>query len=76
MSHKARVVEVRSVDGILAVRARCCQDPSSDRVLSLHRLERANEELDLDVQKHLADLEKAHADRARAQEHIERLMEK
>lgn len=75
MSHKAVVTKVYILaDGILGVRARCCADESTESVLSLHELHRPDEEIDRDIQQHLAHIEKLHADRDRAKAHIERLM--
>lgn len=75
MSHKAEVIEVEAVaDGILAVRVRCCKNKSTDSILSLHQLDRSDDELDQDIAAHLAKVEKTHADRERAKQHIERLM--
>jgi cell division protein FtsB len=77
MAHKSEVIEVREVaDGILSVRVRCCKQASTDSVLSLHQLHRSDDELDQDISKHQARVEKMHADRERAKAHIERLMKK
>jgi hypothetical protein len=75
MSHQAKVIDVKEVaDGILSVKARCCANKSTDSVLSLHELGRSDEEIDADIQKHLEAVEKKHADRDRAKQHVERLM--
>jgi hypothetical protein len=75
MSHKAKIVNVEEVaDGILAVKARCCGNKTTDSVLSLHELGRADEEIDADIQQHLARVQQLHADRDRAKQHVERLM--
>lgn len=77
MAHQAKVTEVREVaDGILAVKARCCGNKTTDSVLSLHELSRSDEEIDADIQQHLARVEQLHADRDRAKQHVQRLMGK
>ena len=73
--HKARVTKVEAVgDGHLAVRARCCGDPTSESVLTVLELHRSDEEIDADVTAHLARIEKQHAARDHAKRHIERLL--
>jgi hypothetical protein len=75
MSHKAKIVKVEEVaDGILSVKARCCGNKTTDSVLSLHELGRTDEEIDQDIQQHLARVEQLHADRDRAKQHVARLM--
>lgn len=77
MSHSARVIDVAEVgDGLLAVRVRCCGDASTESVLTLHELHRADAELDKDIADHLARVETLHEARARAKAHIERLKSK
>jgi len=77
MSHQATIIKVYVLaDGILGVRVRCCGDESTESVLSLHELHRADEEIDEDIQAHLARVEKLHAARDHAKAHIERLMGK
>jgi len=72
--HKAEVLKVEAIgDGHLAVRVRCCKDPSSDSVLTVMELHRSDEEIDADVAAHLARAEKLHAARDHAQRHLERL---
>jgi hypothetical protein len=73
--HKAKVTKVEPVgDDILAVRARCCGDPTSESVLTVLELHRPDEDIDADIQRHLARIEKQHAARDHAQRHIERLL--
>lgn len=75
--HKAKILDVSAIgDGHLAVRARCCGDPSSESVLTLLELHRPDEDLEADIAKHLARVEKLHAAREHAQRHIERLLKK
>lgn len=77
MSHKSEVISVEPVgDGHLAVIVRCCDDESSDSVLTLGELHRDDAELDRDIQAHQAKVEKLHAARDHAKRHIERLMGK
>jgi hypothetical protein len=77
MTHKAEVISVEHVaDGILAVKARCCDDETTDSVLTVLELHRADEEIDADVANHLARVEKLHHARDRAKAHIERLIKK
>lgn len=77
MAHKAKIIHVHAVaDGILAVKVRCCDDHSTDSVLSLHQLHRPEEEIDADIQNHLEIVQEKHAARDHAQAHIERLMKK
>lgn len=77
MSHKSSVVSVEPTgDGHLAVRIRCCDDESSESVLTLGELHRGDAELDKDIQAHQAKVEKLHAARDHAKRHIERLMGK
>lgn len=75
--HQAKITSVTAVaDGILAVRARCCGDKSTESVLSLHQLDRDDAAIDQDIQDHLEKVAKQHADRERAKAHIERLLKK
>lgn len=75
MPHQAKIVKVEAVaDGVLMVKARCCSDPTTDSVLTIHKLEREDAAIDADVQNHLARVEKLHSDRDRAKAHIERLL--
>lgn len=75
--HKAAVVHVEAVaDNILGVHARCCDDPTSESVLTVNELDRADEEIDQEVQEHLARVERLHAARDHAKRHIERLLRK
>jgi hypothetical protein len=75
--HKAEVLKVEVAgDGMLAVRARCCKDASTESVLTVMELHRPDEAIDADVQRHLARIEKLHAARDHARRHIERLLKK
>ncbi|HLW79107.1 MAG TPA: hypothetical protein VKU44_05850 [Terriglobia bacterium] len=65
---------VEASDGALAVRARCCDDESTESVLTVYQLARTNEEIDAEVAEHLARVAGQHADRERAKAHIARLM--
>ena len=77
MTHQAKVIEVKeAADGILAVRARCCGDSSTDSVLTVLELARPDSEIDQDIDVHLSRVEKLHAARDRAKAHIERLLSK
>jgi hypothetical protein len=77
MAHKAEVTEVHApADGMIAVRARCCGDQSTDSVLTIMELHREDAEIDQDIAAHLARVEKLHEARSRALAHIERLTKK
>ncbi len=73
--HKAAVVDVTPIgDGHLAVTGRCCDDETTDSVLTLLEIHRPDEAIDRDIADHLARIEKLHAARDHAQRHIERLL--
>lgn len=77
MAHKAEVIKAHApADGIVAVHARCCGDPSTDSVLTLHQLDRPEVEIDADIATHLARVEKLHADRGRGLQLVQRLTKK
>lgn len=77
MSHQAEVIEVREAgDGVLAVRVRCCGDPSTDSVHTLHQLERDDAVLDQEIADNVARVETLHQARDHAKRHIERLVRK
>jgi hypothetical protein len=74
MAHVSRIVKVTKLaDGLLGVRVRCCNDPSSDSILTLHELHRDDAEIDSDIQKHQAKVEKLHEAAEHQKRHIERL---
>ncbi len=69
MAHSASIVRVHEpADGILAVTVRCCGDPKTDSVLSIHALHREDAEILKDIQAHKARVEHLHAHKARAKE--------
>lgn len=73
-SHQARAVEiVEPADGLLAVRVRCCNDPASDSWLTIHGLDRADEEIDKDIAAHQVKVATLHHHKQRAKEHLARL---
>ena len=77
MSHKSDLISVEETgDGHLAVRVRCCGDPSTDSVLTLQGLHRDDADIDKDIQEHHARVEGLHHARTRAKQHIERLLKK
>ena len=63
MAHTSKVIDVQPiVNGLLAVKVRCCGDPSTDSVLTLHELQRENIAIDADIAAHQAKVEKLHGD--------------
>lgn len=74
MAHKAQIVRVAAVaDGLLAVHARCCADPTTESVLTLGGLDREDTLIDADIAGHLARVEKQHDARDRTKAQIQRL---
>lgn len=61
--HKAKLVEVKALsDGALSIRARCCEDPSTDSCRTIYGLEQHTEEtLTAESAAHCADVERKHA---------------
>lgn len=77
MAHVSKVVKVvPRRDGHLAVTIRCCEDPETDSVLTLHELQREDAAIDSDIQQHQARVEKLHGDSQRAFDHVQRLIQK
>jgi peptidoglycan hydrolase CwlO-like protein len=77
MSHTSAIVKVEPLgDGLLAVTVRCCNDKTTDSVLTLHELHREDSAIDADIQAHQARIEKLHAARDHAKAHIERLLKR
>lgn len=77
MTHTSKIIRAISpAHGLLAVTVRCCNDPVTDMVLTLHELSRPNEEIDRDIQVHRERVEKLHGDHLRAVEHVQRLIQK
>lgn len=76
-NHTSEIVNARPVgNGLLAVTVRCCGDPTTDSVLTLHELQRDNTEIDADIQTHKDRVEKLHGDSLRAFDHVSRLIKK
>jgi hypothetical protein len=74
MTHTSQIVKIEEpADGLLAVTVRCCGDPKTDSVLTIHELHRSDVEIDADVAAHQARVEKLHAAKAHAKNHIARL---
>jgi hypothetical protein len=74
MPHKSVVVRVEEpADGLLAVTIRCCGDPKTDSVLTIHELHRSEAEIDKDIADYQARVEKLHEAKARALAHIARI---
>jgi hypothetical protein len=72
--HTSAIIQITEpVDGLLAVTVRCCGDPKTDSVLTLHELHRSDEEIDADIATHQARVENLHAAKIRAKEHLVRL---
>lgn len=77
MRHTSKVVKAEPlVNGLLAVTVRCCGDPTTDSVLTLHDLQRDNSAIDADIAAHQAKVEKLHGDSQRACDHVSRLLPK
>ncbi len=65
--HTTQIVEVKqSSDGTLAVRVRCCNDPLTDSIMTIHFHGRTDEEIQQDIQKHHADVAQKHTWAGRA----------
>lgn len=77
MAHTSKIIKaVPLVNGLLAVTVRCCGDPQTDSVLTLHELQRDNTAIDADIATHQARVEKLHGDSLRAFDHVARLIGK
>lgn len=75
MSHQAKIVAVSKLaPGLIAVKVRCCDDPSTDSVLTLGGLDREQAELDVAIAAHHKKVETQHALDAQAEEHVKRLI--
>ena len=67
MKHTSQIVQVsKPVSGLLAVTIRCCDDPKTDSVLTIHELHRPDEEIQADIEAHKARVEQLHAHDHRA----------
>jgi hypothetical protein len=67
--HQSAIIRVHEpADGILAVTVRCCEDPKTDSVLSIHELHRSDSDILKDIEVHKARVEQLHAHKARAKE--------
>lgn len=74
MPHSSSIVNVHeAADGILSVTIRCCGDPKTDSVVSIHELARSEEEIDQDVAVHRSRVEKMHEAKGRVKAHLERI---
>lgn len=74
MKHSSAIIQITEpADGLLAVTVRCCGDPKTDSVLTLHELHRSEAEIDADIALHQARVETLHANKLRAKEHLSRL---
>lgn len=74
MAHTSVIIKVTEpADGLLAIHVRCCGDPTTDSVLTLHELHRSDEEIDADIARHQARVENLHAQKIRAKEHLARI---
>lgn len=74
MAHTSQIVNIEdAADGLLAITVRCCGDPKTDSVLTLHELHRSEAEIDADIAAHHARVQKLHAAKAFAKVHIARL---
>lgn len=72
--HVSAIVKIEEpADGLLAVTVRCCGDPITDSVLTLHELSRPDAEIDADIAQHRARVEKLHADRQHVKRHLLRV---
>lgn len=77
MTHTSEVVKALPLkSGLLAVTIRCCGDPATDSVRTLHELQRDNTAIDADIAAHQARVEKLHGDSQRAFDHVARLIKK
>jgi hypothetical protein len=74
MSHSTRIVQVsKPASGLLAVTIRCCDDPTTDSVLTIHQLHRSDEDIQKDIDAHKARVEELHAHDHRASALMEKL---
>ncbi|MGH8358209.1 MAG: hypothetical protein ACRESF_12005 [Pseudomonas sp.] len=74
MSHKSKIIAVkRPASGLLAVTVRCCGDKKTDSVLTIHRLDRADDAITAAIQAHQARVEQMHGDDQRACELVKKL---
>jgi hypothetical protein len=77
MTHKSEIIEATPLrSGMLAVKVRCCGDPETDSILTLHELHRDEAEIDKDIQAHQARVEGWHEGDRKALEHVRRLIKK
>lgn len=74
MTHTSAIVKITEpADGLLAITVRCCGDPKTDSVLTLHELHRSDAEIDADIATHQARVETLHAAKEHAKAHVARL---
>lgn len=74
MGHVSQIVRLHEpTDGLLAVTVRCCGDPVTDSVLTLHELHRSVEEIDADIAAYQARVEKLHVAKEHVKKHLARL---
>lgn len=72
--HSSTIIKVHEpADGILAVTVRCCGDPKTDSVHTIHQLSRSKEVIKQEIAAHQAKVEQLHADKASAIELMKEL---
>ena len=62
MKHSSQIVQIsKPVSGLLAVTIRCCDDPKTDSVVTLHLAAATDEEVEKAIEAHRAKVEELHA---------------
>lgn len=73
MAHSSKIIRAGNpVSGLLSVTVRCCEDPKTDSVLTVHLSNASDEEVQQAIDTHRKKVEQLHAHDDRA----ERLMKK
>ena len=68
MAHTAKIIEVKSLsDGALSIKARCCDDPTTESCRTVYGLESHTEAtLDAEASAHCAEVQRKHVIRETA----------
>lgn len=76
--HKAKHIEIKQLsDGAIAVKTRCCDDPSTDSWITVYvKPESTEEELQLSLDTHAAKIENQHEAMSLHMKTISRILSK
>jgi hypothetical protein len=74
MSHKTEVIRAIETDAAIAVTIRCCDNPKTDSVLTVHGVHKLTvEQLEAEVIKHHDRVASKHDAMGKAKDHISKL---